>query len=269
MYGVIIAFKDFNISKGIIGSEWNDFMHFRVMFSMPGFLRVLKNTLIISFLRILFGFPAPIILALLINEIKNTKYKKIVQSVSYLPNFMAWTVLGGIFIALFSITGPINYIITLLGGESIYFLTSTIYFVPILVLTGIWQSIGYSSIIYLAALSSVNMDLYDSADVDGASRLRKALSISLPAIAPLTLILFILTISGILSAGFDQIYNLYNPMVYPVADVIDTYVYRAGIEELRYDFSTAVGLFKNIVGVILIILTNMFAKRVTDSEGIW
>lgn len=265
MYGVTIAFKDFNFSQGILGSPWNNFEHFKTLFSAPGFLRVMKNTLWISSLKIIFGFPAPIIFALLLNEIYHIKYKKLIQTVSYLPHFMSWVVLSGIFVELFSPTrGVVNYLIVAFGGESISFLTNKDYFVPILITTGIWQGIGWGSIIYLASLSNVNLELYESADLDGANRLQKALYISVPSLVPVMVILFILGLSGILNAGFDQIFNLYNPLVYEVSDIIDTYIYRAGLTDMRYDYGTAVGLFKNAVAIILILGTNFIARKFSE-----
>lgn len=269
MYGILIAFKKYRFSDGIIGSPWNHFEHFTLLFSSPGFFRVLRNTVVISVLRILFGFPAPIVFALLLNEIVHTRYKKIVQTVSYLPTFMSWVVLSGIMIELLSPTrGAVNYLLTLVGMQPVSFLTSTALFVPILIATSLWQGVGWNAVIYLAALSSVNPELYQSAEIDGANRYHKAVHISLPSLVPVISILFILGLGGILNAGFDQVFNLYNPMVLEVADIIDTYVYRSGIQEMRYDFSTAVGLFKNVVAVVLVLGTNFIAKRYTE-YAVW
>lgn len=269
MYGVQIAFKDFSAGKGIWASPWNNFQHFKFLFGSPGFLRVFKNTLFISFMRILFGFPAPIILALLINEIGCQKFKKIVQTISYLPYFMSWVVLSGIILEVFSTQrGVVNYFISLFGIAPISFLTSSFYFLPILIGSAIWAGVGWGAVIYLASLSSINPELYESANLDGANRWHRAVYISLPSLYPVITILFILGLSGILDAGFDQVFNLQNPLVYGISDIIDTYVYRTGIVEMRYDYAAAVGLFKNIVGIIAVIGTNFIAKRFTD-QGIW
>jgi putative aldouronate transport system permease protein len=269
MYGVLIAFKDFRIVDGIMGSQWNNFKHFRNLFNNPGFIRVFRNTINISLLRLLTGFPAPIILALLLNELRLVKFKKIVQTMSYLPYFMSWVVLGGIVSEFFSPQrGPVNYLLTSIGLKPIHFLTSTTYFIPILLITAIWQGVGWGSIIFLASLSTVNLSLYESADIDGANRFQKAFYISIPALIPVMTILFILSLGGILNAGFDQIFNLFNPLVYKVADIIDTYVYRTGLLEMRYDSGAAIGLFKTLIGVILIVATNIIIRRYSE-YGIW
>lgn len=269
MYGAQIAFKDFIAGRGIWASPWNNFKHFKILFGSPGFFRVLKNTLLISMLRIIFGFPAPIILALLLNELKNVRFKKIVQTITYLPYFMSWVILAGIFIEVFSPQrGIINYILTLVGIKPIQFLSSRVFFRPILITTGIWASVGWSAIIYLASLSSVDPGLYEAASIDGANRLHKALYISLPSMVPFIVILFLLGLAGILDAGFDQIFNLYNPLVYEVSDIIDTYVYRTGFQQMNYDYAAALGLFKNVIGVILVFGSNAIVRRYTEF-GVW
>lgn len=269
MYGIQIAFKDFIAGDGIIASKWNNFAHFKLLFESPGFFEVLKNTLKISGLRILFGYPAPIILALLLNEIMHLRFKKIVQTISYLPHFMSWVVLSGIFLEVFSVQrGIVNYILSLFGIAPVNFLISNTYFVPILIATGLWQGVGWGSVIYLASLASVNPELYESANLDGANRFHKAFYISLPSLIPVITILFILGLSGILDAGFDQIFNMYNPLVLETADIIDTFVYRTGLENMSYDYAAAIGLFKNVVGLLLIVVTNMIVRRFSD-YGIW
>jgi len=269
MYGIIIAFKDYRYIDGFLGSKWNNFEHFTNLFTSEYFWRVLLNTVNISVLRIITSFPAPILFALLLNEIGNLKIKKITQTISYLPHFMSWVVLAGIVQELFSPQrGIVNYILTVLGHEPIYFLTSTDFFVPILLISGIWQGVGWGSILYLASLTSIDPELYQSAEIDGANRFQKAIYISLPALVPVISILFLLNLSGLMNAGFDQIFNLYNPLVYKVSDILDTYVYRMGIQDGRYDFSTAVGLFKNIIGCTLLVSSNALLKKFND-YGIW
>jgi putative aldouronate transport system permease protein len=275
LYGIVLAFKRYRMIDGIWGSPWSGFYQFERLLSTDSFWAAFRNTLEISALRIIFGFPAPIIFALLINELCLTKFKKAVQTVSYLPHFMSWVVIAGIMFQLFSLnSGPINAIIKFLGGTPISFMSSKTWFRPVLILSGIWQSIGWSSIIYLATITGIDPQIYEAARTDGANRMHMIRYITLPSMYGVISILFILTIGGILNAGFDQIFNLYNPMVYDVADIIDTYVYRRGFGEAGqsqdYSFATAVGLFKNIVGFILLIITNFVIKLLSENErGIW
>lgn len=269
MYGVVIAFKDYRFVDGIVGSKWVGLLNYEKLFRNPSIYEVLRNTVLISTLRIIIGFPAPIILALLFNEIINKKFLKVIQSVSYLPHFMSWVVLGGMMAQIFSPSeGIINQIITMFGGKSIYFLTDTRWFVPILIITGIWQGIGWGTVIYIAVISSIETEMYQSAEIEGASRWQRVIYITLPHLMPTISILFIFTVSGLLNAGFDQIFNLYNPSVYRVADILDTYVYRIGFQGLDYSFSTAVGLFKNIFGFILLIIADRITKAL-NGQGIW
>ena len=207
--------------------------------------------------------------ALLLNEVRREKFKRVVQSIAYLPHFMSWVVLAGLVGEFLSPQrGIVNYIITLFGGEPIYFLSSTKWFRPILIITDIWRSIGWGSIIYLAALSSVDVSSYEAAELDGANRFQVAWHISIPSILPIISIMLILRMGHIMNAGFDQVFNLYSPVVYSVADIIDTYVYRAGILNAQYGYTTAVGLFKNVIGFVLVIGTNMLVRRAGD-YGIW
>ena len=269
IYGVIIAFKDYQWSKGIVGSPWNNFKHFKYFFGTPYFVRLLRNTVVISVLRLIFGFPAPVVFALLINELRNGLYKRVTQSISYLPHFMSWVVLAGIFIEIVSPDrGIVGYFFSLFGKQAPVILYDRRLFRPLLIVTGIWQGVGWGSIIYLAALTGIDPSLYESATVDGANRLRMAIHISIPSLIPVMTILLILSLGRILNAGFDQIFNLYNPIVYEVADIIDTYVYRVGILERRYGFSAAVGLFKSVIGFILVFGTNAVIRRFSD-YGIW
>jgi putative aldouronate transport system permease protein len=269
MYGVIIAFKKYRIADGILGSQWNNFEHFKMLFGSLFFMRIMRNTLLISFYRLIFGFPAPIILALLLNEVGNMPFKRITQSISYLPHFMSWVVLAGIMIEVLSPQrGIVGYIYTLLGREAPNLLINKRLFRPMLILTGIWKDVGWGTVMDLAAFSSIDPGLYESAAIDGATRFQRAIFITIPSIIPVITILFILSLGAILNAGFDQIFNLYTPLVYEVADIIDTYVYRVGLIERKYDFSTAVGLFKNVIGVMLLLGTNAVIKRFSE-YGIW
>ena len=269
MYGVVLAFKDFSIRKGILRSPWVGLAVFRRLFGTVTFTRAFKNTIIISLLRSVTGFPAPILLALMLNELKNLRYKKIVQTISYLPHFLSWIVLAGLFTQLLSPSnGAINFIITRFGGTPIYFLADNKYFRGTMVVTGVWKEIGWGTIVYLATISGIDQELYEAAECDGANRWRKMWSITLPLMKPTIVILLIMHCGGLLSAGFDQIFNLYNARVYETADIIDTYVYRLGIGNMEYSLSTAVGLFKNVIGFFLVTGTNFIAKRLGE-EGIW
>jgi putative aldouronate transport system permease protein len=269
LYGIQIAFKDFIFRRGITGSPWVGMENFKLLFSMGSFKEVLRNTVIISFLKLVFGFPAPIVFAILLNEIRALKYKKFIQTVSYLPHFVSWVILGGVFMQFLSpSTGPVNIILQNLGIKPIYFLASEIWFRPVLVITSIWKGVGWGSIIYLASISGIDPELYEAAEIDGAGRLRKAISITVPSLVPVITIMMIFSIGGIIQDDFDQIFNLYNPAVYKVGDVLSTYNYRVGLVEMKYSFSAAVGLFTNIISFVLILITNSITKRVNE-YGLW
>ncbi|MBO9609237.1 MAG: sugar ABC transporter permease [Paenibacillaceae bacterium] len=269
MYGVIIAFKDYRFIDGIWGSPWVGLDYFEQFFHDVFFWRIIRNTLTISGLHLLFGFPAPVVLALLLNELIHGKFKKFVQSVSYLPHFMSWVILASLLTEILSPSrGALNYVLTFFGGKPIHFLADPDTFVGMLVVTHIWQSVGWGSVVYLAAIAGISQDQYESATIDGAGRLQKIMHITLPSLVPIMTILFILNVGGIMNAGFDQIFNLYNPAVYRVADIIDTYVYRIGLLETKYGFSSAIGLFKNVIALALVMGTNFLVKRFND-YGIW
>lgn len=271
MYGLQIAFKDYNIGKGIWGSPWVGLKHFRMFFSNASSLRVLRNTLLISIYRLLLGFPAPIILALLINEVGNKAFKRTTQTISYLPHFISWIIASGIIINILSpSTGIVNHVLKSLGIQPIYFMTDTRWFRSILVLSGIWKEVGWGSVVYLAAISSIDAEQYEAAIVDGATRMQRIRYITLPSMLPLISVMLILSMGGILNAGFDQIFNMYNSMVFEVADIIDTYVYRIGLVQMDYSFSTAVGFFKSTVGLTLMLIVQFMSKRLGSSEyGLW
>lgn len=267
MYGVLIAFKDYSPGLGIWESPWNNFDHFKRMWSDFTFRRAFFNTLNISFWKLIIGFPAPIIFALMLNELRFQRFKKITQTISYLPYFLSWVVAAAMIIEVLSPQrGIVNTIITWFGGEPIHFLASTKWFVPILIITDIWKSVGYSSIVFLAAMTGVDPALYEAAELDGASRFQKMIHITIPSIMPIVLVMLILRVGTILNAGFDQILNLYNPAVYSVADVIDTYVYRVGLIDFNFDYSTAVGLFQNVVGLILVGGSNYIVRKRTGQS---
>jgi len=270
MYGLQIAFKDYRILDGIWASPWVGFKHFQRFFTSPVTLRVLRNTIEISMLRLICGFPIPIVLALMINEMKDGVYKRVSQSISYLPHFLSWVVIAAIFFFVLSPSnGIVNKIIEALGGTPIYFMNDPKWFRVVLIGSSIWQSAGWGSILYLAALSSVDPSLHEAAMVDGASRLQRIWYINVPSILPVITISLILNMGGIMNAGFDQIFNMYSSRVYEVSDIIDTYVYRAGLVSMEYGFSTAVGLFKSLVGLIMVLTVNSIARRVGGGGTLW
>ena len=269
IYGLVIAFKSYNFHDGIVGSPWNNFAHFNRLFRDPFFLRVFFNTFWLSVLRIVFAFPCPIILALLLNEVRNFAYKRVVQTISYLPHFISWVILAGILTEILSPQrGIIAYLYTLLGLEPVHWLTNKATFRGLLVASGVWQSVGWGSIIYLAALSSIDPGLYESASIDGADRFRQVTYITLPSLVPVMTILLLLQIGRILDESFAQIFNLYNPLVYEVADVFETYIYRSGIQQALYDYTAAVGLFKNVAGVTILVIANSVIKKFSE-YAIW
>ncbi|MBD7969192.1 sugar ABC transporter permease [Paenibacillus sp. Sa2BVA9] len=262
MYGALIAFKQFSFSKGIMGSPWVGLTHFEYLFQLDKFWQVFENTVLISLYRLIFGFPLPLFVSILLFEVRNLFFKRSIQTVIYLPHFISWVIMGGLIINLLSINGGvINEVIRKFGGESVGFLTDESYFRSVLVGSMIWKEFGWNTIIYMAALAGVNPSLYEAAVVDGASRLRRIWHITLPSIRSTIIILFILRIGSMMEAGFEQIFVLYHPGVYRVADIIDTYVYRIGLTEGKYSLSTAVGLFKSVINFVLLIVANRLARR--------
>lgn len=269
MYGVTIAFKDFKLRKGILGSPWVGFAVFEKVFSMPVFWTAFKNTAILGVMNLVVGFPLPIVLALLLNEIHHTRYKKVLQTVSYLPHFVSWVTLSGLFIQLLSpSTGPVAAIWRLFGAEPYYFMGEVDTFRWVLVVTNAWKGVGWGSIVYLAALSGVDQEMYEAAMIDGATRFQRAWYITLPSILPTVTIMLILRAGSILSDNFDQIYNMSNAAMYKVANVLGVYTYELGLKNMKYAESTAVSLFLNVLNFGLVMLTNFVSKRVND-YGIW
>lgn len=270
MYGVTLAFKDFKMKKGILGSPWMDpwYGNFMQFFSSPYSMRLLRNTLIMSLTKMVWAKVAAVGLALVLNECRKNWYRRIVQTVSYMPHFLSWVVIYGIvYLFCSESSGYINRVVRSFGGSSIPFLSSNSYFRPLVYISHIWKGTGYSTIIYLASMTSIDPTLYEAAQVDGAGRLRRIWHITLPGIRSTFIMLTIISVGSILSAGFDQIWVFYNELVYETGDIIDTYVYRAGLEEMRFGLSTAVGLFKNAIGFVLVYGTNKLAQR--WEEGIW
>ena len=271
MGGIVIAFKNYKISKGIWGSAWCGLDNFTKAFNTPTFARAVGNTLTISGLKLLFGFPAPIILALMLNEVTHLPFKKTVQTITYLPHFLSWVVLAGMFQQLLSPNnGAVNALLKQFFGvqESIYFLGNNKYFRGTLIVTDIWKNVGWSSILYLATISGIDPSLYEAATVDGASRWQCTRYITLPSLVSTIVIMLILSIGSIMDAGFDQVFNLYNSAVYQTGDIIDTYVYRYGLGDMKYSLATAVSLFKNVIAFVLVVGTNLITRKISG-EGIW
>ena len=269
MYGLVIAFQDYYPLKGVTGSKMVGLKHFRALFTDPFLLSVLKNTIVISFYKLLVCFPAPILLCLALNEISNYRFKKIAQSVSYLPHFVSWVVVSGIIIEFLSPSrGPINILLQNLGMEPIFFVAEPKYFRGVLVLSDLWKSVGWGSIVYLAAVTSVDPTLYEAAEMDGAGRIKKIIHVTIPALAPIITVMFIMESGKILNDSFEQVYNFLTPSTYAVGDVISTFVYRMGIQKMQYSFTTAVDLFKNIISFMLVVMTNYIARK-TNDYALW
>lgn len=269
MYGLIISFKDFRILDGILASPWAGLKYFKFAFASQEFWTAFRNTLIISAMKLVVNFPAPIVFALLLNEVRNLHFKKVVQTVSYLPHFLSWVVLSGIVINFLSpSTGPVNMLLIALGQKPIYFVANLGWFRPVLVGSTMWKELGFASIVYLAAITGINPELFEAARLDGASRFKQVMNVILPSISPIIVVMFIFAIGGIVNDDFDQIFNLYNPIVYSVGDVLSTYIYRIGLENMQYSYSAAVGLFKNVIAFGLIIITNTMARKYSD-YGLW
>lgn len=266
MYGVTIAFKKFNARQGILGSPWVGFKHFAKFLCDPYFWQVLSNTLTINILDLIFGFPAPIVLALLLNEVRSPRFKRTVQTISYLPHFLSTMVICGMLTNFLSRDGLINDLIALLGGERTAFLSIPGAFRMIFIGSGVWQGIGWGAIIYLAALSGVNVELYEVAVLDGANRWQRMRHITLPSIAGTISIMLILRCGSLLGSNTDKVLLLYNSYNMPVADVIGTYVYRRGLLENSPSYSTAVGLFNSLIGVIMLTTVNTLSKKISNSS---
>jgi putative aldouronate transport system permease protein len=266
MYGALLAFKNYDYSLGIMGSPWAGLANFREFLHSPDFWTVMKNTVVISGLKLLFGFPAPIILALLLNEIKNgKKFKKTVQTMSYLPNFVSWVVVVSLLTVIFTPYGGIvNDIRGKLGKEAIFFMGEKKYFYPMVVLSDIWKNAGWGSIVYLSALSGVDQELYEAAMIDGAGHLKCTWHITLPSIKGTIGIMFIFAVGGILNAGFDQILLLQQPANNQISEILDTFVLKTGLSYGRFEYATAIGLFKSLFAFILMMITNTVSKKLTE-----
>ena len=268
MYGMIIAFKEFRPLLGIMGSEWVGLQHFKDFFSSYYFTRILKNTLVISISTIIFSFPAPIIFALLLNELNSLKLKKITQTISYMPHFISMVVVAGMINIFVQSNGPVTSILTKFGVENISLLTKPKYFVPVYVISGIWQNIGWNAIIYLSALTGIDQDLYEAAKIDGANRWKQTLYITLPGISQTIIIMLLLRIGNIMSVGHEKIILLYNEGIYETADVISTFVYRRGLVNFEWSYSTAVGIFNSVINFVVVLVFNKISLNYSRNNSI-
>lgn len=261
MAGLVMAFQDYKPRLGLLKSAWVGFEHFQYMFTYPDSLQVIYNTLIIAAFKIVANILVPIVFALLLNEVRKLVFKRFVQTLVYLPHFLSWVILGGILTDILGNKGIINQLILLLGAEPVFFLGDGTWFRVTVIVSDVWKEFGFSAIIYLAAMSGINMSLYEAAEIDGAGRFKQTLHVTLPAMVPVILVVGTLSLGNILNAGFDQIFNLYNPLVYKSGDIIDTFVYRVGLMSGSFSFATAVGLFKSVVSFVLIVAAYRLAYR--------
>lgn len=265
MVGLLMAFENYKPTKGLFGSEWVGLGNFRRLFSYPNIESIIFNTVYISVFKLILGIIVPVIFALLLNEIKNRFFSGYVQVVTCLPYFLSWVILGGVFTNILSPSnGIVNEIIKFFGGTPIYFLGDNQTFPWTLIITDTWKNFGYSSIVYLAAMSSIDPALYEAAEMDGAGRFKKILHVTLPGIVPMIFVMTVLSLGNVLNAGFDQIFNLYSPQVYQSGDILDTFIYRLGIEDAQYSMSTAVGLLKSVISLVLISIGYKLAEKYGD-----
>ncbi|WP_461877197.1 ABC transporter permease [Fusicatenibacter sp.] len=265
LVGSMMAFENYVPAKGLLGSKWVGLENFKFIFSLPDSRQVFLNTLIIAFAKLVLNIIVPVTFAVLLNEIRARFFKKTFQTIVYLPHFLSWVVLATVITNMFSLEGPFNAVIQAVGGSPIQFLADNHWFRKVIVGTDVWKEFGYNSVVYLAALTSIDPGLYEAASIDGANRWKQTIHITLPALMPTMVLMTALNLGNILNAGFDQIFNLYNPIVYETADIIDTYVYRIGMVERQYSIGAAVGLLKSVISFILILSANKCAKKATGS----
>lgn len=265
LVGSLMAFQNYIPARGLFGSEWIGLENYEFIFSLPDGRQVFFNTLIIAFAKLVLNIFVPVTFAILLNEIRVKVFKRTFQTIVYLPHFLSWVVLATVVTNMFSLGGPFNAVISLFGGEPIQFLADNRWFRTVIVGTDIWKEFGYNSVVYLAALTGIDPGLYEAASIDGAGRFKQTMHITVPALLPTVVLMTALNLGNILNAGFDQIFNLYNPIVYETADIIDTYVYRIGMVERQYSIGAAVGLLKSVISFILILGANKTAKKITGS----
>ncbi len=261
LFGLVMAFQKYVPAKGFFRSKFVGLDNFRFMFQLPDVSQVVINTLVIALSKIVLNIIVPVVFALLLNEVKNKHFKRVVQTVTYMPYFLSWVILGGIFVSMFSMDGLFNNLIRAMGGEPIMFMASNKWFRPIIVLTDTWKGFGYNAIVYLAALTAIDYSLYEAAAIDGANRWQQMTHITLPALVPTIILLTCLSLGNLFNANFDQIFNMYNPLVYKSGDIIDTYIYRMGLVDMQFSLGTAVGLLKSFISFFLIGASYYLAKR--------
>lgn len=264
LFGILMAFQDYIPAKGILQSRWVGLENFDFIFSLPSSRQIFANTIIISLGKLAAGIIVPVFFALLLNEIRVIAFKRTVQTIVYMPHFLSWVVLANVVSSILGFDGPVNSLIQSMGHDPILFLGSNVWFRPVIILSDCWKEFGYGSIIYLSALTSIDPGLYESASLDGASRLQKIFYITLPMLVPTIVLMMALNLGNILNAGFDQIFNLYNPLVYETGDIIDTYVYRIGLIDMQYSLATAVGLIKSVIGFVLIMSSNLVSRKLVS-----
>jgi putative aldouronate transport system permease protein len=261
MFGLVMAFQDFNPGKGVLKSAWVGLENFRYLFLLNDSKTIFFNTVYIAVLKIIGNLIVPLLVALMLNELRINRLKRGIQTIVYLPHFLSWVILAGIMLDVFAFHGPVNTIRTAFGGNPILFFARADLFVPLVVGSDIWKEFGFSAVIYLAALTGINLELYEAAAIDGANRFQRIWSITIPGISTTIILLTVLSLGNVLNANFDQIFNLYNPLVYSTGDIIDTWVYRMGLLQMQYGLATAVGLLKSVIGFIMISLSYFLARK--------
>lgn len=269
MLGCVIAFQDYSVFQGLWNSPWVGLKHFQALLSYYDFHKILRNTLILGVCGIVFTFPVPLLLSLMLNEVRSLRLKKAIQTAVYIPHFLSWVIVGGLIFDFFGVSGIFNHVRALFGLPPLLVMQKEAWYRPVYILSSIWKEAGWGTVVYLAAMSGIDPALYESAQLDGASRLQQMSCITLPLLIPTALTLFLLGIGGFLEQGFEQTYSLMTPMTYSVADIFETYVYRLGIQMGRYSFTTAIGIFQSVVGLILVTTFNALANRLTQEGGLW
>ena len=269
MLGSVIAFQDYSVFKGIADSSWVGLKHFKALVTYPDFKRIFTNTLLLGLCKTVLIFPIPVVLSLMHNEVKNQKMKKTIQTAVYIPYFLSWVIVGGLIFDIFGVGGLFNNIRNFFGYDNLLAMQKEAWFRPVYVISSIWKDAGWGTVVYLAAISGVDPALYESASIDGASRFARMKYITFPLLVPTILTLFLLNIGSFLELGFEQVFNLLTPMTYSVGDIFDTYVYRVGIQQAQYSFTTAVGLFQSTIGLFMVVTFNKLANKFSDDGGLW
>ena len=267
--GSVIAFQDYSVVRGIFGSAWAGLKNFEKLFHYDDFYRILRNTIVLGLLKVFITFPIPVLLSIMLNEVRNHHVKKGIQTVVCIPYFVSWVIVGGLVFDMFGTGGIFNNFRNFLGMDSVLAMQKESWFRPIYVLSSIWKESGWGTVVYLAAISGMDQTYYEAASIDGARRLQKIRYITFPLLLPTVVTLFLLNIGSFLELGFEQVYNLYTPMTYSVADIFDTYVFRIGIQKAQYSFATAVGLFQSVVGLMMVVIFNKISGKVTEDGGLW